>query len=222
MIKVGVLPFNPFQENTIVLSDESGECVIVDAGNYNPQEDAALSKYITDNGLKPVMAVNTHGHVDHMLGVNYVKETYGIPFDIHGKDKFLIDSAPTHGAIYGFKVDKVPTVDIDLEGQKELKFGNTVFQIIETPGHTPGHVAFYNSDNKLLLTGDTLFRESIGRTDLPGGDYSWIMRSILDKLIPLGDDVHFYPGHGMESTIGHESLYNPFVTEVLNHEINYK
>ena len=222
MIKVGVLPFNPFQENTIVLSDESGECVIVDAGNYNPQEDAALSKYITDNGLKPVMAVNTHGHVDHMLGVNYVKETYGIPFAIHGKDKFLIDSAPTHGAIYGFKVDKVPTVDIDLEGQKELKFGNTVFQIIETPGHTPGHVAFYNSDNKLLLTGDTLFRESIGRTDLPGGDYSWIMRSILDKLIPLGNDVHFYPGHGMESTIGHESLYNPFVTEVLNHEINYK
>lgn len=222
MIKVGVLPFNPFQENTIILSDESGECVIVDAGNYNPQEDAALSKYITDNELKPVMAVNTHGHVDHMLGVNYVKETYGIPFAIHGKDKFLIDSAPTHGAIYGFKVDKVPTVDIDLEGQKELKFGNTVFQIIETPGHTPGHVAFYNSDNKLLLTGDTLFRESIGRTDLPGGDYSWIMRSILDKLIPLGDDVHFYPGHGMESTIGHESLYNPFVTEVLNHEINYK
>lgn len=222
MIKVGVLPFNPFQENTIILSDESGECVIVDAGNYNPQEDAALSKYITDNGLKPVMAVNTHGHVDHMLGVNYVKETYGIPFAIHGKDKFLIDSAPTHGAIYGFKVDKVSTVDIDLEGQKELKFGNTVFQIIETPGHTPGHVAFYNSDNKLLLTGDTLFRESIGRTDLPGGDYSWIMRSILDKLIPLGDDVHFYPGHGMESTIGHESLYNPFVTEVLNHEINYK
>ena len=222
MIKVGVLPFNPFQENTIILSDESGECVIVDAGNYNPQEDAALSKYITDNGLKPIMAVNTHGHVDHMLGVNYVKETYGIPFAIHGKDKFLIDSAPTHGAIYGFKVDKVPTVDIDLEGQKALKFGNTVFQIIETPGHTPGHVAFYNSDNKLLLTGDTLFRESIGRTDLPGGDYSWIMRSILDKLIPLGDDVHFYPGHGMESTIGHESLYNPFVTEVLNHEINYK
>ncbi len=222
MIKVGVLPFNPFQENTIILSDESGECVIVDAGNYNPQEDAALSKYITDNGLKPIMAVNTHGHVDHMLGVNYVKETYGIPFAIHGKDKFLIDSAPTHGAIYGFKVDKVPTVDIDLEGQKALKFGNTVFQIIETPGHTPGHVAFYNPENKLLLTGDTLFRESIGRTDLPGGDYSWIMRSILDKLIPLGDDVHFYPGHGMESTIGHESLYNPFVTEVLNHEINYK
>lgn len=222
MIKIGLLPFNPFQENTIVVSDETGECIIVDAGNYNAQENAALSKYISDNGLKPVMAVNTHGHVDHMLGVNHVKETYGVPFAIHGKDKFLIESAPTHGAIYGFQVDKVPTVDIDLEGQEELKFGNTTFRIIETPGHTPGHIALYNPENKLLLTGDTLFRESIGRTDLPGGDYSWIMRSILDKLIPLGDEVRFYPGHGMESTIGHETLYNPFVTEVLNNEINYK
>ena len=222
MIKIGVLPFNPFQENTIVVSDETGECIIVDAGNYNAQENAALSKYISDNGLKPGMAVNTHGHVDHMLGVNHVKETYHIPFAIHGKDKFLIESAPTHGAIYGFQVDKVPTVDIDLEGQKELKFGNTTFRIIETPGHTPGHIALYNPENKLLLTGDTLFRESIGRTDLPGGDYSWIMRSILDKLIPLGDEVRFYPGHGMGSTIGHETLYNPFVTEVLNNEINYK
>lgn len=222
MIKIGVLPFNPFQENTIVVSDETGECIVVDAGNYNAQENAALSKYISDNGLKPVMAVNTHGHVDHMLGVNHVKETYGVPFAIHGKDKFLIESAPTHGAIYGFQVDKIPTVDIDLEGQEELKFGNTTFRIIETPGHTPGHIALYNPENKLLLTGDTLFRESIGRTDLPGGDYSWIMRSILDKLIPLGDEVRFYPGHGMESTIGHETLYNPFVTEVLNNEINYK
>lgn len=222
MIKIGVLPFNPFQENTIVVSDETGECIVVDAGNYNAQENAALSKYISDNGLKPVMAVNTHGHVDHMLGVNHVKETYGVPFAIHGKDKFLIESAPTHGAIYGFQVDKIPTVDIDLKGQEELKFGNTTFRIIETPGHTPGHIALYNPENKLLLTGDTLFRESIGRTDLPGGDYSWIMRSILDKLIPLGDEVRFYPGHGMESTIGHETLYNPFVTEVLNNEINYK
>ena len=221
MITVKIIVSNPFQENTIVLSDQTKECIIIAAGGYTPQENKALSDYIESNGLKPVMAVNTHGHVDHMLGVNYVKERYGIPFAIDGRDAFLIESAPTHGAIYGFKVDSVPTIDIDLQGKKEVRFGDTAMEIIETPGHTPGHICLYNKDEKLLITGDTLFRESIGRTDLPGGDYSWIMRSILDKLMPLGGDVHFYPGHGQDSTIGHEALYNPFVTEVLGGEVNY-
>ena len=220
MITVKNIVTNPFLENTIVLSDETGECIVIDAGMYNAQENAALSKYIADNGLKPVMAINTHGHVDHMLGVNYVKETYGVPFAIDGRDRFLIESAPTHGAIYGFKVDAIPSVDIDLQGKKEVRFGNSALEIIETPGHTPGHICLYDKGQKLLITGDTLFRESIGRTDLPGGDYSWIMRSILDKLMPLGSDVHFYPGHGQDSTIGHEALYNPFVTEVLGGEVN--
>ena len=105
MIKTGVIVSNPFQENTIVLSDSTGECIIVDAGGYTPQENAALSKYIEQNGLRPVMAVNTHGHVDHMLGVNYVKDTYGVPFAIDGRDAFLIESAPPNRAIYGFRVD---------------------------------------------------------------------------------------------------------------------
>ena len=116
MITVKIIVSNPFQENTIVLSDQTKECIIIDAGGYTPQENKALSDYIESNGLKPVMAVNTHGHVDHMLGVNYVKERYGIPFAIDGRDAFLIESAPTHGAIYGFKVDSVPTIDIDLQG----------------------------------------------------------------------------------------------------------
>ena len=222
MITVKNIVSNPFQENTIVLSDSTGECLIIDAGMYNRQENAAVTDYIASQGLKPVMAVNTHGHVDHMMGVDFVKRTYNIPFAIDGRDSFLIESAPTHGAIYGFKVDAVPTIDINLEGQKELHFGETTLQIIETPGHTPGHICLYNPEQKLLITGDTLFRESIGRTDLPGGDYSWIMRSILDKLIPLGDEVVFYPGHGQQSTIGHESLYNPFVTEVLGGEVSYQ
>ena len=102
-----------------------------------------------------------------------------------------------------------------------FRFGETELRIIPTPGHTPGHVCFFEPQSRVLFTGDTLFRESIGRTDLPGGDYSWIMKSILDKIIPLGDDVRFYPGHGPESTIGHETLYNPFITEVLNREVNF-
>ena len=132
MITVKIIVSNPFQENTIVLSDQTKECIIIDAGGYTPQENKALSDYIESNGLKPVMAVNTHGHVDHMLGVNYVKERYGIPFAIDGRDAFLIESAPTHGAIYGFKVDSVPTIDIDLQGKKEVRFGDTAMEIIET------------------------------------------------------------------------------------------
>ncbi len=221
MIEIAVLPLNPFQENTLIVSDSSGECLIVDAGNYTPQETERVKQYISEHNLKPVMLVNTHGHVDHMLGVEALKQAYGIPFALHGKDRFLIETAATHGAIYGFQVGEIPTVDIDLEGQQEVRFGQSSLQIIETPGHTPGHIALYSPENKLLITGDTLFKESIGRTDLPGGDYSWIMRSILDKLMPLGGDVRFYPGHGPASTLGHEALYNPFVTEVMGGEVGY-
>ena len=116
----------------------------------------------------------------------------------------------------------MPGIDVDLQGQKEDSFRPyDDARSSRRRARTPGHIALYNPEQKLLLTGDTLFRESIGRTDLPGGDYSWIMRSILDKLMPLGDDVHFYPGHGQRySTIGHEALYNPFVTEALGGEVN--
>lgn len=219
MIKIGVLPFNPFQENTYVVSDHTGECVVIDAGNYSAREDNALTNYIRENGLTPVLALNTHGHVDHILGVDYVKRTFGVPFALHGDDRFLVESAPQHGAIYGLDVKSVPVVEVDLKGRDEVTFGETALRVIHTPGHTPGHVAFYEEGEKILFTGDTLFRESIGRTDLPGGDYSWIMKSILEKLIPLGDDVRFYPGHGPQSTIGHETLYNPFVVEVINGEV---
>jgi hypothetical protein len=116
----------------------------------------------------------------------------------------------------------MPSIDLDLDGQAEIRFGHTVLQVIPTPGHTPGHVSLYEPTEGILFTGDTLFRESIGRTDLPGGDYSWIMRSILERLVPLGDRVRVYPGHGPETTIGHETLYNPFIVEVLNNEVNYK
>ena len=161
-MKTACLQFNPIQENTYVVWDDTKQCVVIDAGNSLPREDAALDNFIAGHGLEPVMAINTHGHFDHPL------------------------------------------------------------RVIRTPGHTPGHVAFYEPQAKALFTGDTLFRESIGRTDLPGGDYSWIMRSILDSLLPLGEEVHVYPGHGPETTIGHETLYNPFIVEVLNDEVNYK
>ena len=222
MLKIACLPFNPIQENTYVLWDETNECVVIDAGNSSPREDAALDNFIAEHGLKPVLAATARGHFDHTLGVEHLKQRYGIPFALSSKDAFLLENAATSGSIFGVKVGAMPTVERDLDGEQEIRFGKTTLRVLRTPGHTPGHVAFFDEGSKSLFTGDTLFRESIGRTDLPGGDYSWIMRSILDTLLPLGDEVHVYPGHGPESTIGHEVLYNPFIVEVLNQEVNYR
>ncbi len=221
-MNIAKLVFNPIMENTYIVWDDTKECIIIDAGNFSAREDAQLTDFISERGLKPVMAVNTHGHFDHAMGVGYLKETYGVKFACSSKDQFLVDSAQQSGAMFGVKCAPVPAIDIDLDKMEEIAFGATKLRVIKTPGHTPGHVSLYNEEQKVLFTGDTLFRESIGRTDLPGGDYSWIMTSILEQLVPLGDDVEFYPGHGDKSTISHETLYNPFVTEVLNNEINYK
>ena len=217
------LTFNPLGENTHIVWDDTLEAVIIDAGNCDARENAVLDDFIARHGLHPVMAVNTHGHFDHTLGVAHLQERYGIPFALSPKDLFLLENAQMSGSLFGVKVGAMPmAVDVDLDTTPEIRFGNTVLQVIPTPGHTPGHVALYEPTAGILFTGDTLFRESIGRTDLPGGDYSWIMRSILDRLLPLGDETKVFPGHGPETTIGHESLYNPFVVEVLHNEVDYK
>lgn len=220
-LNIAVFAFNPFQENTYVVWDASRECVIIDAGNYTAADDRKLTDFIREKGLTPVMALNTHGHIDHILGVPYVTETFGVPFALHGDDRFLVESAGEHARLYGFEARGIPQIDRDLKGEEELTFGDTTLKIIHTPGHTPGHVCIYEPQSKVLFSGDTLFKESIGRTDLPGGNYSWIMRSILDKIMPLGGDVEFYPGHGPKSTLGHEAMYNPFIVEVINGEVNF-
>lgn len=215
--------FNPIQENTYVVWDATGECAVIDAGNLSAREDNALVNFITEHKLRPVLALNTHGHFDHIAGVEFLRTTYDIPFAMSGKDAFLLGAAASSARMYGVEVREAPAkIDRDLDSLTETGFGDTRFEIIATPGHTPGHVSFYEPQSKTLFTGDTLFRESIGRTDLPGGDYSWIMRSIIEKILPLGDETKVYPGHGDQTTIGHESLYNPFIVEVLNEEVNYR
>lgn len=221
-MKIIKFVFNPIQENTYVVWDETGECVIVDAGNASASEDAALADFIAAQGLKPVVAVNTHGHFDHTMGVQYVKDTFGVPFAASSADEFLIEHGRESGAMFGVQVGEMPTIDTDLSKTDEIVFGNTKLKVIKTPGHTPGGVVLYEPESKSLFTGDTLFRESIGRTDLPGGDYGELMHSIIENIISLGDEVAIYPGHGEKSTIGHESLYNPFVVEALNGEVRYK
>lgn len=203
--------------------DNTLEAAIIDAGNMGERENEKLAKFIEENKLKPVLALNTHGHFDHLLGVDFLRERYGVRFALSSKDDFLLKNASVSAELFGVKAGDLPaTIDTDLDGMESIWFGGTELKIIPTPGHTPGHVSFYEPQSKVLFTGDTLFRESIGRTDLPGGDYSWIMRSIIDNILPLGDDVKIYPGHGDVSDLGHESMYNPFVTEVLNNEVNYK
>ena len=222
-MKIARLIFNPLQENTYVVWDDTLEAVVIDAGNMSEKENATLEQFLSERGLKPVYALNTHGHFDHLMGVEFLRSRYGAKFAVSSKDKFLVEGAQQNAAMFGIGGGNiVEVIDVDLEGMESIKFGQTELQIITTPGHTPGHVVFYEPQTKVLFTGDTLFRESIGRTDLPGGDYSWIMNSILEKIMPLGDEVQVYPGHGDTTDIGHESMYNPFVVEVMNQEVNYK
>ena len=222
-MKIARLIFNPLQENTYVVWDDTLEAVVIDAGNMSEKENATLEQFLSERGLKPVYALNTHGHFDHLMGVEFLRSRYGAKFAVSSKDKFLVESAKQNAAMFGIGGGNiVEVIDVDLEGMESIKFGQTELQIITTPGHTPGHVVFYEPQAKVLFTGDTLFRESIGRTDLPGGDYSWIMNSILEKIMPLGDEVQVYPGHGDTTDIGHESMYNPFVVEVMNQEVNYR
>ena len=214
--------FNPIQENTYVVWDETKECIIIDAGNMSAREDKVLAEFIEEQGLKPVLAVNTHCHLDHILGVEFLKMTYGVKFAASSADLDLLKSGRASGAMFGMELGALPEeIDIDLALLDEVKFGNTTLKVIATPGHTKGCVSLLHEESKSLFTGDTIFRESIGRTDLPGGDYPTIIKSILGKILPLGDEVIIYPGHGDKSNIGHESMYNPFVVEALNGEINF-
>ena len=214
--------FNPIQENTYIVWDESKECIIIDAGNMSAREDRVLADFIEEQGLKPVLAVNTHCHFDHILGVEFLKMTYGVKFAASSADLDLLKSGRASGAMFGMELGALPEeIDIDLANLDEMKFGNTTLRVIATPGHSKGCVSLLHEESKSLFTGDTLFRESIGRTDLPGGDYPTIMQSIIKKILPLGDEVVVYPGHGDKSNIGHESLYNPFVVEALNGEVNF-
>ena len=214
--------FNPIQENTYIVWDETKECIIIDAGNMSAREDRVLADFIEEQGLKPVLAVNTHCHFDHILGVEFLKMTYGVKFAASSADLELLKNGRASGAMFGMELGALPeAIDIDLATTEEIKFGNTTLRVIATPGHTKGCVSLLHEESKSLFTGDTLFRESIGRTDLPGGDYPTIIKSILGKILPLGDEVTIYPGHGDKSNIGHESLYNPFVVEALNGEVNF-
>jgi glyoxylase-like metal-dependent hydrolase (beta-lactamase superfamily II) len=212
MIKIKTFVFNPFQENTYLLYDETGEAVIIDPGCYSKQEEESLLDFIVENNIKPEQLLNTHSHIDHILGNRFVAEQFNLKLQSHKEDEFLIQRAKEQGLAFGIKVENPPLPGNYLDEEMKIKFGNSELEIIHAPGHSPGSLVFYNRKEKFMIVGDVLFNQSIGRTDLPGGSYEILVRSIVQKLFPLGDDMEVYSGHGSPTTIGQERISNPFLT----------
>jgi hydroxyacylglutathione hydrolase len=211
MIKVQKFVFNPFQENSYLLYDETGECIMVDMGSYTVEEKKKVLYFIENNRLQPVMIVNTHCHVDHILGNSFFKNKLKIRIAAHAGDEFLLKKAVESGTMFGLEVEAPPGIDEYLEEGKILAFGNSSLEIFHVPGHSPGSIALYCREDNFILTGDVLFSGSIGRTDLPGGDYESLIASIRGKLLDLPPGVVVYCGHGPETTIGEEKENNPFL-----------
>lgn len=212
MITVKTFVFNSFQENTYLLIDESKRCIIVDPGMNTSSEEESLQDYIQQNQLKPVAMINTHCHVDHVLGCRFVKNTYEVPFYVHPDEVPVLDNASVFGELFGLQVETPPPPDKYLNQGDKYLLGDTEFQIMHIPGHSPGSIALYSAPDNLIITGDVLFNGSIGRTDLPGGDYQTLINNIKSKILVLPREVKAYPGHGPYTTVGDEYDTNPFLT----------
>ena len=211
MIQIKSFYFNDLRECSYILWDETGESVIVDPGCYTESEQERLVKFIEQNNLKPVKLLNTHGHFDHIMGNAFVATKWQIPSYIHKEDKHHLLRAKQYTEMFGYKIEQPPVDTIDLEDGANVNFGNSTLRVIHTPGHSRGGVSLVSDEDKFVITGDSLFAGSIGRTDLPGGDYDVLMDSLLNKIVKLGEDYKVYPGHGPATTIGNELATNPFL-----------
>ncbi len=212
MIKIQSFTFNPFQENTYVLHDDSNECLIIDPGCYNLEERKALVDYIEKNALTPVKLLNTHAHIDHILGNKFIADKYSLKLEMHQDDVITLESGKVSASIFGIDYDESPQPGVFINEGDLIIFGNSQMEIVFTPGHSRGSICFFNRNEKFIIGGDVLFLESIGRTDLPGGNHTQLLDSIKNKLFTLADDFTVHPGHGPSTTIGHEKMYNPFLT----------
>jgi len=213
MLTVHSFSFNPFQENTYIVWDETKSCVIIDPGCYDEAERVELSDFIDRKGLKPQHLLNTHCHLDHIFGNKYVADKYKLGLEMNEKDLTVLHSLVQVGRMYNLQVEESPDPVLLLDEGHQILLGNQVLDIVFTPGHSPGSICFISHADKFIIGGDVLFQESIGRTDLPGGHHETLLRSIRTKLFTLGDDYKVYPGHGNPTTIGHEKRFNPFLQE---------
>lgn len=211
MLKLRSFVFSPIQENTYILYNEFNDCIIIDPGCYFPEEKDELKAFITQSALTPRMLLNTHCHLDHVFGNKFVAETWGLTLRLHEKEKKLLDYAPTSGLMYNMPFDNYSGGYTYLKGGDTVKLGEDELEVIEAPGHSPGHICFYCAKQNFIISGDVLFNRSIGRTDLPGGDHETLLKNIREKLFVLPGETVVHSGHGPETTIGEEKKYNPFL-----------
>ncbi len=211
MINVKIFTFNPLQENTYILFNEALECMIVDPGCYFDNEREEIINFIEKKGLKPVLLVNTHCHLDHVFGNKFVHERFGLELHIHEGEKKVLEMAPSSGLMWNMPFDNYAGPLHFIDPKNKIMLGSEEFEVLFTPGHSPASISLYSASNAVLIAGDVLFRESVGRTDLPGGDPDVLVNSILTQLYVLPEDTIVYSGHGSSTTIGHEKKFNPFV-----------
>lgn len=204
---------NPYQENTYIVYDDSKDCVIIDPGMYNAAEQNAVVCFIKENELKPVFLLNTHCHIDHVLGNKFVFDQYGLKPRFHKGELQLLQAVPAYAPQQGINYELSPEPEVFLPEIGTLVFGNSTFELLFCPGHSPAHLCFYSKADGFIIGGDVLFKASIGRTDLPGGNYEILINSIKTQLFVLPNEVKVYPGHGPMTTIGFEKQYNPFLNQ---------
>jgi hydroxyacylglutathione hydrolase len=211
MISIQKFTFNPVRENTYVLYDETGECVIIDPGMYDAEEQNILVRFIKEKALKPVLLLNTHCHYDHVFGNKFVFDNWGLKPQFHKGELYVLQAIPGYLPQTGLQYELSPEPEIFLDETGTVKFGNSQLELIFAPGHSPAHLCFYAAAGNFLIGGDVLFYSSIGRTDLPGGNHAQLISSIKNNLFILPDDCEVYPGHGPSTTIGFEKIHNPFL-----------
>lgn len=211
MIQIKKFIVNPLQENTYLLFDETKEAIVVDPGFYYEEEQQEIDDFIEKNKLKLVKIINTHCHFDHIIGVEYIRKKYQVPFCAHHADLFWVQGLVEKGRSFGFNFNPVNDPDCFINETDTINFGNSELMIFHVPGHSPGHLVFYSNSQEFILAGDVLFQGSIGRTDLEQGDFNQLITNIKEKLFPLPDETVVYSGHGADTTIGYEKRNNPFL-----------
>ncbi|PRD46886.1 MBL fold metallo-hydrolase [Sphingobacterium haloxyli] len=211
MLNVHSFVFNAFQENTYIVYDENGSCAVFDPGMSNHQEEATFTSFIAQHNLNPIALYNTHCHIDHVLGNQFIFEKYGLIPQFHEGEVPVLVAVQNMAPMYGFRYEGSPIPELFLEENQTVKIGKYTLELLFVPGHSPAHLCFYSAENSFVIGGDVLFRNSIGRTDLPGGDHQQLLDNIQRKMYTLPDETVVYPGHGPSTTIGFEKETNPFV-----------